>query len=98
MQAEPTSHEIIRGMAEAWRGRPDEDVLAALRSIPPLVDEDDASWNDNAYWMGVAYPYLALAGVAAERRLLPAIGLLLERACFGDPGETMRGLRHDLEA
>ncbi len=28
----------------------------------------------------------------------PAIRLLLDRACYGDPGEMFRGLRHALEA
>lgn len=90
--------EIISDMARSWLGRSDDEVLVALRAIPPLVDEDDPSWDRDEYWMTVAYPYLALADVVAERRLVPAIGLLLDRACFGDPGEIMRGLRHNLEA
>jgi hypothetical protein len=40
---------------------------------------------------------LALSKVAAERRLRAAVRLLLERACYGDPGEIMRGLRHPCE-
>lgn len=34
---------------------------------------------------------------SAERQLRPAVRLLLERACNGDPGEIMRGLRHRWE-
>jgi hypothetical protein len=84
-------------MAKRWQGRSD-DVLAALRAIPPLADKDDACWHEDTYRMNVAYPYLALAQVPADRRLRPAIGLLLERPGYGDPGETMRGLRQTFEA
>ena len=67
-----------------------------LRQLPGLLDETaymqgDADWED-------IYLFLALADLCAERRLRPAVGLLLERASAGDPGETMRGLRHNLEA
>jgi hypothetical protein len=79
------------------QGKSDKEVLAALRSIPALVDEDDAQWDSPKYWTEVAYPYLAVADVAAARRLRDAALLLLERACYGDPGEIMRGLRHRLE-
>jgi hypothetical protein len=98
MQAERRPGEIIRDLANAWRGKPDEEVLAALHAIPPLADEHDATWEDEAYWVAVAYPYLALADVVAERGLCRGMSLLLERASFGDPGEIMRGLRHNLEA
>lgn len=90
--------QIIKDLVTTWEGKPDQEVLAALRALPPLSDEDDPCWRDQGYWMAVAYPYLALADVVAVRRLRPAIELLLERACFGDPGEIMRGLRHNLEA
>ncbi len=52
---------------------------------------------DETYWIDFAYRYVALSDVAAERRLRPAARLLLERACNGDPGEMMRGLRHACE-
>jgi len=91
-------HEVIAEGVAAFAGRPDADVLAALAALPPLVDETDTSWDSDTYWSAVAYPYIILADVAAKRRLRPAIQLLLERACFGDPGEIMRGLRHSLEA
>jgi hypothetical protein len=40
----------------------------------------------------------ALADVAAQRKLTSAVVPLLEKASYGDPGEMMRGLRHQLEA
>jgi hypothetical protein len=40
---------------------------------------------------------MALSDVAAERKLRPAVRLLLERAGNGVPGEMMRGRRHALE-
>jgi hypothetical protein len=76
----------------------DDELLARLEAVPALADEDDPAWNSEDYWQRVAYPYLAFADVAAERKLRRAVRLLLERACYGDPGEIMRGLRHPLEA
>ncbi|HTO68148.1 MAG TPA: hypothetical protein VMM15_43580 [Bradyrhizobium sp.] len=75
----------------------DADVLAELGQLPALVDESDPVWTDETYWIDFAYRYVALSFVAAERRLRPAARLLLERACNGDPGEMMRGLRHPCE-
>ena len=89
--------DIIKEHVVAWRLKSDEEVLTALAALPVLADEDDPCWTAE-YWNAVAYPYLALADVAGERRLRAAIPLLLERACFGDPGEIMRGLRNTLEA
>jgi hypothetical protein len=42
--------------------------------------------------------YVAHADLARARRLIGAIPLLYERASYGDPGEMMRGLRHQMEA
>jgi hypothetical protein len=91
-------HEIIAELVAVRRSRSDAEILAELAALPPLSDESDPSWDDPAYWRQVAYPYVALGDLAAERRLRPAILLLLDRACYGDPGEIMRGLRHICEA
>jgi hypothetical protein len=96
--AEPTPAEVIARLVDDYRSKSDPQLVAALGALPELRDEDDLVWDDPMYWAGVVYPYLALAQVAAERRLLPAVRLLLDRAALGDPGETMRGLRHSLEA
>ena len=98
MKSDPRPFEIIEAMATERRGRSDQALLDELADLPPLVDEDDPSWNDAAYWKRAAYPYLALVELATQRRLRAAIRPLLDRACFGDPGEIMRGLRHALEA
>ncbi len=87
----------IRQLVEQRRNLSDEAILNELTQLPVLPDEDDPLWNDRATWEKHAYVYLALADIAAERRLRVAVSLLLERACYGDPGEIMRGLRHDLE-
>jgi len=76
----------------------DDQIIAKLESVSALSDEDDPVWNGEEYWRDTAEVYLALSDVSAKRRLRPSIGLLLERACYGDPGEIMRGLRHNLEA
>jgi hypothetical protein len=75
----------------------DDQVLSALAAMDPLPDECDARWDDEAFWFLVAYRFLGLAEVARDRKLRPAVPLILHRACYGDPGETMRGLRHAIE-
>ncbi|MBL9014570.1 MAG: hypothetical protein JNL83_10365 [Myxococcales bacterium] len=96
--SDQTPAEIIDALALRYAHSSDPQIVAALGALPALRDEDDPAWDDEVYWSGVAFPYLALAQVAAARRLWPAIRLLLDRAAFGDPGETMRGLRSSLEA
>jgi HEAT repeat protein len=91
-------YQIIDDLTVARAQLSDAEVLAELSAIPPLADEDDPCWNDDGYWHRVAYPYLALWNVAAERQLRAAIPLILDRACFGDPGEIMRNLCHAVEA
>jgi hypothetical protein len=95
---EPRPFEIIAAMARERSGRTDQQILDELQALPPLADEDDADWKEPSYWTRVAYPYLALAQIAGERRLRAAVRPLLDHACFGDPGEIMRDLRHVLEA
>jgi hypothetical protein len=75
----------------------DEEVLAALAAVEPFPDEADSRWDDESFWFTVAYRFLGLAHSARLRKLRPAVRLILERACYGDPGETMRGLRHVFE-
>jgi len=94
MPSEKRPHELIQDLAAERANWSDADVVAEIEQLPPLADEDDPVWNDNGYWINFAYRYLALGDVAAERHLRPAVRLLLERACNGDPGEIMRGLRH----
>ncbi|MGB7157844.1 MAG: hypothetical protein WBD40_07245 [Tepidisphaeraceae bacterium] len=89
---------IIERLAAAYDAARDDEVLAAIASLPSLADETDARWDSDEYWRASAYPFLALAEVASKRRLKPAVRLLLERACYGDPGEIMRGMRHTFEA
>jgi hypothetical protein len=76
----------------------DTEIIARLECVPPLADEDDPIWNRDEYWHETAEVFLVLSDISATRRLRPSIRLLLERACYGDPGEIMRGLRHRLEA
>jgi hypothetical protein len=96
--SEKKPHEIIRDLAGERAKCSDEEVLAEIESIPPLADENDAAWDEPTYWSDIAYRYVALSDVAAERKLRAAVWLLLERACNGDPGEMMRGMRHSFEA
>lgn len=90
--------EDIDAMVRARGDRSDREILDELEALPGLADESDTCWDDPSYWQRVASPYLALATIARERRLVAAVRLLLDRASDGDPFETMRGLRHVLEA
>ncbi len=97
MTIEREPHEIIAELSTQYLQSTNAEILQKLQSLPPLADEEDAIWDDDSYWMEIAYPYLALARAARERKLQDAIIPFLERACYGDPGEIMRGLRHSLE-
>lgn len=89
--------QIIADIVASRASASDAEVLAELATIAPMPDEEDPAWDQDAIWQE-AYRFLALADVAAVRRLKPAIRLLLDRACYGDPGEMLRGLRHAFEA
>lgn len=97
MTDERKPYQVIADMIAARASVSDADILAELSTFSPLPDEDDSAWNDDATWQE-ANRFVALADVAAMRRLKPAIRLLLDRACYGDPGEMFRGLRHASEA
>lgn len=97
MPAEKKPREIILGLVAERAGCSDAEVLAEIEQLAPLRDEGSSVWDDQSYWIHFALRYVALADVAAARRLRPAVRLLLERACNGDPGELMRGLRHPCE-
>ncbi len=91
-------YQIIDDLAATLAKLSDAEVLDELVAVPPLADEADPCWNDKEYRHRVAYPYVALWNVAAERKLRAAVPLILDRACLGDPGEVMRNLCHVLEA
>jgi hypothetical protein len=91
--------EYLKALGEERKHWSDEAILTDLALLPVLPDEDDLAWDDlgeESIWHS-AYLYTALADIAGERKLHAAIPLILEHACFGDPGEMMRGIRHPLE-
>lgn len=89
--------DIIEKYVNQRNSRTDEEILSELTALPVLPDEDDPLWEDDATWVNHALLYVAISDIAATRGLRPAVKLLLERACYGDPGEMMRDLRHSLE-
>jgi hypothetical protein len=97
MADERMPYQIIDELSAARAQLSDAQILAELAAIPPLADEDTPCWNDDTYWHHVVYPYLALWNVVSERQLRAAVPLILDRACFGDPGEIMRNLCHAVE-
>ena len=92
----------INDMVEPHRSRlatlSNQELLDSLSTLEPLPDESDPGWDDadSTLWDRTG-EFLAYADEVAGRRLIEGVGLVLERACFGDPGEMMRGLRHSLE-
>lgn len=97
MADERMPYQVIADMVAARASVSDANILAELSAFPPLPDEDDPAWEQDATWQE-ANRFVALADVVAARRLKPAIRLLLDRACYGDPGEMFRNLRHACEA
>jgi hypothetical protein len=88
--------ETITRLYEERLSWSDDAILEELAGLAVLPDEDDPAWAREEIWQN-ADLFIALAKIAASRRLHPALLLLLERASYGDPGEMMRGLRHNLE-
>jgi hypothetical protein len=72
-------------------------ILEEIRALEPLPDETDPSWDHDSIWARTDL-LIALADLIAARRLEQGIGLVLDKMCFGDPGEVMRSMRHSLEA
>jgi hypothetical protein len=88
--------EEIEREAQKLRRLSDDEFLATLERFPVLPPERGEHWKSDEDWL-LGYRYVALGDVACERRLRAAVVPLLRRACLGDPGEMMRGLRHSLE-
>lgn len=77
----------------------DDEIIAELASLEPLPHETDPRWHEPPFELFQhAGQLVALAGQIGERTLVQGIGLVLDKACLGDPGEMMRVLRHPLEA
>ncbi len=88
--------EVISGLVADRAKRTDQELLSELKKLAPLPPEPSDAWSSDATWAR-AHLFVALADLAAKRKLRAAAPLLLERAALGDPGEMMRGLRHSLE-
>jgi hypothetical protein len=88
--------DTIERLVRERAGRSDDEILREIEAIAPLPDEDDPRWG-RVDGFDDAYRLVALLDVAATRRLRAAVPLVLHRACYGDPGEMMRGLRHSFE-
>ena len=99
---------VIRELQEARQNWSDDAILAELAALPVLPPKSLSLERD---WYGPHNPawddplvthqlmvYLALRDIIGNRKLRAGVPLLLERASYGDMGETMRGLRHSLEA
>ena len=93
----------INDMVSPYRSRlaalADQELLDSLSNLQALPDESDPRWDEeNSTVWDLTGELLAHADEVAARRLARGVALLLEKACFGDPGETMRGLRHSFES
>lgn len=88
---------ILDSLMDAVKDTPDDQLLAQLALTGPLPDEDDPKWTSDQFWVDVALPFDALARVACSRKLLQAVPLILDKMCYGDPGEIMRPVCHGFE-
>ncbi len=96
---------VIQDEVERRANQSDADLLRDLALLSPLPDEYvwfGITGRDNPVWSEPEteqqlITFLAMAGLVAERKLREGVPLLLEKASYGDMGETMRGLRHALE-
>lgn len=100
-----TPYQTIQRYFKERAGWSDAAILDELVCLPPLPDETSGFWFGTMSWewqeatsQEQLTRYLALADHVAERRLWEGVRLLLERASFGDFGETMRGMHHIFEA
>jgi hypothetical protein len=87
---------LIEELVAARAAASDDDLLRELAALAPLPDENAATWDSDETW-SAAYLLVAMADLIARRRIVDGVGLVLDRMCFGDPGEMMRGLRHAFE-
>lgn len=93
-----TPAEGIQRHAAALHPLSNDEFLARLRSVEPLPDADDLdpAWDDpNTF--DRAELLVAFADEIGERRLIPAIAPLFERAALGDAYEMMQSIRHGPE-
>lgn len=96
---------LIQDEIERRANQSDADLLRDLELLSPLPDEHvwfgitgrgNPAWDEPETEQQLI-TFLATAGLVAERKLREGVSLLLEKASYGDKGETMRGLRHALE-
>lgn len=98
--AEKRPAELIREQYDLRANWSDEAILADSQALPVLADEydeqsgkprDDSHWGDPEIY-GQLTRYLALVDIVSERKLRAAVPLLMERASYGDMGESMRNV------
>lgn len=90
-------HQTIARMVHEREGRSDAEILSELRALEPLPPEGAEDWALDATW-NRACLLVALGDVVAVRRLREGVAEILNCMCLGDPGESMRGMRHSIEA
>ncbi|WP_338874935.1 hypothetical protein WBJ53_04875 [Spirosoma sp. SC4-14] len=66
-------------------------VINELLALPPMPDEDDNLWDYTKTWYE-AEVFLADVNYAARHHLESVIPILYQKACYGDPGEILRGV------
>lgn len=95
MTQDERPNEFIERLKAERQNRTNEQILDELSSLPVLPDEEEyetASEESIDQMEHHLWVYLALLRIARDRHLKESVPLFLERASFGDMGETMRGL------
>jgi hypothetical protein len=76
----------------------DYELISRITRSEPLpdADDDDPVWLEDATWDRAEF-LRAAADAIGDRQLVPAIGLVFQRAALGDGYGMMQGLRHGAE-
>jgi hypothetical protein len=97
---EKTPWQLIQEQINLRSNWSDEAILAEIEALPVLPDEYNEQSDiplDDSHWLEpetdrLLTRYLALVDIVRNRKLRTGVPLLMERASYGDMGETMRGV------
>src|SRR5687768_14610154 len=99
------SQQLIQEQFDLLSTWSDEAILAEIEGLPVLPDENNEQdthpdgskqhhWDDPETY-SLLCRYLALVHIVHDRKLRAGVPLLMERASYGDMGESMRGIWGD---
>jgi hypothetical protein len=103
IEAKPP-YQTINDLVQMRKKWSNEQILTELASLEPLPDEFaeneegfkiDSEWDNEETCekaLNLAYLFVAHCDIAVYRQIELSVPLLLERACYGEVGELLRGI------